>query len=100
MTLVEVRFDTQFEHLADLFKCGKTTAQNVFNKWIDLIYTKVNYLTIILEIKSSIFIKHYFPRLTTIIDFTEFTSLLKLFQSKISHCSQSIIPKYNFSYAV
>ena len=42
MTLVKLRFNTQSEYLADLFKYGKTTAHNVFNKWINLIYKKLN----------------------------------------------------------
>lgn len=76
MTLMRLRLSIQFEHLADQFNIPKSTCNDIFKRWLDLLYTKMKFLInwpdhdASLKTLPNIF-KQYFPRLTGIIDCTE-----------------------------
>ena len=76
MTLVKLRLDLQFENLADQFNCATSSAHGIFQRWIDLLYTKLQFLIkwpdhdAGLKTLPHVF-RQYFPRLTGIIDCTE-----------------------------
>ena len=77
MTMVKLRLNLQFENLADQFNCGKTTCCDIFKRWIDLVYTRLHHLIKWPDHDASFktlphVFRQYFPRLTGIIDCTEF----------------------------
>ena len=62
--------------LADQFNSNKTSLNNIFWKWIDLIYYKLSFLIKWPDHDAGVqtlpkTFKQYFPRLTGIIDCTE-----------------------------
>ena len=44
MTLVKLRLNTQFENLADQFNSSKSCTNDVFRRWINLMYVKLKIL--------------------------------------------------------
>ncbi|XP_057308774.1 uncharacterized protein LOC130647068 isoform X1 [Hydractinia symbiolongicarpus] len=76
MTLAKLRLNLQFENMADQFNCPRSTAHEVFQRWIDLLSTKLSWLIHWPDHDASIYslpnvFRQYFPRLTGIIDCTE-----------------------------
>ncbi|XP_057310310.1 uncharacterized protein LOC130648287 [Hydractinia symbiolongicarpus] len=76
MTLAKLRLNLQFENMADQFNCPRSTAHEVFQRWIDLLSTKLSWLIHWPDHDASIHslpnvFRQYFPRLTGIIDCTE-----------------------------
>ena len=77
MTLIKLRLDIQFENLADQFGLAKSTCHDIFKRWINLLYTKLKFLIKWPDHDASTktlphVFRQYFPRLTGIIDCTEF----------------------------
>ena len=73
MTLVKLRLNQQWENLADQFNSNKTSLNDIFWRWIDILYKHLSFLikwpdhdAAIHTIPQSY--KKYFPRLTGIID--------------------------------
>lgn len=77
MTLMRLRLGIQFENLADQFNIPKSTCHDIFKRWLDLLHTKLSFLVHWPDHDASgqtlphIF-RQFFPRLTGIIDCTEF----------------------------
>ena len=76
MTLMKLRLNTQFENLADQVGCLKTTARDIFRRWINLMYVKLKFLMKWPDHDASVqtlpnVFPQYFPKLTAIIDCTE-----------------------------
>ena len=76
MTLVKLRLNSRWVSLADQFNSNKTSLNNIFWKWIDLIYHKLSFLIKWPDHDAGVqtlpkTFKQYFPRLTGIIDCTE-----------------------------
>lgn len=76
MTLVKLRLNTPWLSLADQFCSNKTSLNDIFWKWIDLIYIKMSGLIKWPDHDANIrtlpnTFRQYFPRLTGIIDCTE-----------------------------
>ena len=77
VTLIKLRLDIQFEYLADQIGLAKSCCHDIFKRWINLLYAKLKF-----SIKwpdhdaTTKMLPHafrqYFPRLTGIIDCTEF----------------------------
>ena len=76
MKLIELRLKTQFNNLADQVGCSKATFHDIFRRWINLMYVKLKFLIkwpdndAGMETLPNVF-RHYFPKLTAIIDRTE-----------------------------
>ena len=76
MTLIKLRLNTQFENLADLVGCSKTTVYDIFRRWINLMYVKLKFLIkwpdhdASMQTLPNVF-RQYFPKLTAILDCTE-----------------------------
>ena len=76
LTLIKLRLNLQIEALADLYNVSKTTVNDVFWRWVDLLYEKLKFLIkwpdhdASMETLPHVF-RQYFPRLTGIIDCTE-----------------------------
>ena len=76
MTLVKLRLNTQFENLADQFNSSKSCTNDIFIRWINLMYVKLKSLIKWPDHDANhktlphVF-RQYFPRLTAIIDCTE-----------------------------
>lgn len=76
MTLVKLRLNPQWVSLADQFNSSKTSLNDIFWKWIDLIYYQLSFLIKWPDHEASLktlpkVFKQFFPRLTGIIDCTE-----------------------------
>lgn len=73
MTLVKLRLAFPFEHLANTTGLARSTVNDTFWKWIELMYAKLDFLIrwpdreVILPTIPPVF-KAHFPRLTSIID--------------------------------
>ncbi len=77
MTLIRLRLDIQFENLADQFGMAKSSCHDIFKRWINLLYTKLKFLIKWPDHDASTktlphVFRQYFPKLTGIIDCTEF----------------------------
>ena len=76
MILVKLRLNTQFENLAGQFNSSKGCTNDIFRRWINLMYAKLKALVKRPDHDAShktlphVF-RQYFPRLTAIIDCTE-----------------------------
>ena len=76
MTLIKLRLNTQFEDLADQVGCSKTTAHDIFRRWINFMYVKLKFLIkgpdhdANMQTLPNVF-RQYFPKLTAIIDCIE-----------------------------
>ena len=76
LTLIKLRLNLQIEALADLYNVSKTKVNDVFWRWVDLLYEKLKFLfkwpdhDASMETLPHVF-RQYFPRLTGIIDCTE-----------------------------
>ena len=76
LTLIKLRLDQQFQNLADQFNLPKSSAHDIFKRWIDLLHAKLKFILRIPDHDAAqrtlpnIF-REYFPRLTHIIDCTE-----------------------------
>lgn len=77
MTLVKLRLNIPFEYLADNFGVAKSTCNDIFKRWIHLMFIKLQPLIKWPDHDASLrtlphVFRQYFPRLTGIIDCTEF----------------------------
>ena len=76
LTLIKLRLDQQFQNLADQFNLPKSSAHDIFKRWIDLLHAKLKFIIRIPDHDAArrtlpnIF-RQYFPRLMHIIDCTE-----------------------------
>ena len=76
MTLIKLKLNTQFENLADQVGCSKTIVHDIFRRWINLMYVKLQFLIkwpnhdAIMQTLPNLF-RQYFPKITAIIDCTE-----------------------------
>ena len=73
MTLVKLRLNQQWENLADQFNSNKTSLNDIFWRWIDILYKHLSFLIKWPDHDAAIHTippsyKKYFPRLTGIID--------------------------------
>ena len=76
MTLVKLRLNTQFENLSDQFNSSKSCTNDIFIRWINLMYVKLKSLIKWPDHDANHktlphLFRQYFPRLTAIIDCTE-----------------------------
>ena len=88
MTLIKLKRNTQFENLADQVGCSKTTAQNIFRSWINLMHANLKFLIkwpghdASMQTLPNVF-RQYFPKLTAIIDCSEiFIDRAKTYKAK------------------
>ena len=49
MTLVKLRLNTQFENLADQFNSSKSCTNDIFIRWINLMYVKLKSLFFMMQ---------------------------------------------------
>ena len=88
MKLIKLRLNTQFENLANLVSCSKTTVHDIFRTWINLMCLKLKFLIkqpnhdASMQTLPNVF-RQYFPKLTAIIDCTEiFTDCPKTYKAR------------------
>jgi len=77
ITIMKLRLNIQFETLADQFGLAKSTCNDIFKQWIDLMFIKLKPLIKWPDHDASMrtlpnVFGQYFPKLTGIIDCTEF----------------------------
>lgn len=76
ITLVKLRLNLQIETLAEMFAVSKTTVNDIFWRWMDVIYEELKFLIKWPDHDASMqtlphVFRQYFPKLTGIIDCTE-----------------------------
>ena len=88
MTLIKLRFNTQFENLADQVGCSKATVHDIFRRWINLMYVKFKFLIkwsdhdASKQTLSNVF-RQYFSKLRAITDCTEiFIDCAKIYKAR------------------
>ena len=97
LTLIKLRLDQQFRNLTDQFNLPKSSAHDIFRRWIDLLHAKLKFLIQIPDRDAAqrtlpyIFCQ-YFPCLTHIIAcieiFIERPKLVKAPAQVYSNCKR------------
>ena len=103
MTLMKLRLDLQFRNLGDQLNVPKSSAHDIFKRWIDLLYVKLKFLIRMRDHDAArrtlpnVF-RQYFPRLTHIIDCTEIfverSKLVKARAQAYSNCKEHSTVKF------